>query len=230
MKFYGMQKMTLLDYPGYVACTLFTGGCNFRCPFCHNALLVLDLDEKYTIPEEEVLAFLKKRQGLLDGVCVTGGEPLINKDIGDFLSKVKELGFKIKLDTNGTNPSLLKELVSQNLVDYVAVDIKNSPEKYAETVGLKSFDMSTINETVNFLMTGSVDYEFRTTVTKQFHTEKSMEEAARFIRGAKRYFLQNFVDSGNLIGSGITGQSKEEMEKLLAVVKKYVPDSCLRGI
>lgn len=230
MKFYGMQKMTLLDYPGYVACTLFTGGCNFRCPFCHNALLVLDLDENYTISEEEVLAFLKKRQGLLDGVCVTGGEPLINKDIGDFLSKVKELGFKIKLDTNGTNPALLKELVSQNLVDYVAVDIKNSPEKYAETVGLKSFDMSTINETVNFLMTGSVDYEFRTTVTKQFHTEKSMEEAARFIRGAKRYFLQNFVDSGNLIGSGITGQSKEEMEKLLAVVKKYVPDSCLRGI
>ena len=230
MKFYGMQKMTLLDYPGYVACTLFTGGCNFRCPFCHNALLVLDLDENYTIPEEEVLAFLKKRQGLLDGVCVTGGEPLINKDIGDFLSKVKELGFKIKLDTNGTNPALLKELVSQKLVDYVAVDIKNSPEKYAETVGLKSFDMSTINQTVNFLMTGSVDYEFRTTVTKQFHTEKSMEEAARFIRGAKRYFLQNFVDSGNLIGSGITGQSKEEMEKLLAVVKKYVPDSCLRGI
>ena len=230
MKFYGMQKMTLLDYPGYVACTLFTGGCNFRCPFCHNALLVLDLDENYTITEEEVLAFLKKRQGLLDGVCVTGGEPLINKDIGDFLSKVKELGFKIKLDTNGTNPALLKELVSQNLVDYVAVDIKNSPEKYAETVGLKSFDMSSINETVNFLMTGSVDYEFRTTVTKQFHTEKSMEEAARFIRGAKRYFLQNFVDSGNLIGSGITGQSKEEMEKLLSVVKKYVPDSCLRGI
>lgn len=230
MKFYGMQKMTLLDYPGYVACTLFTGGCNFRCPFCHNALLVLDLDENYTISEEEVLAFLKKRQGLLDGVCVTGGEPLINKDIGDFLSKVKELGFKIKLDTNGTNPALLKELVSQNLVDYVAVDIKNSPEKYAETVGLKSFDMSTINETVNFLMSGCVDYEFRTTVTKQFHTEKSMEEAARFIRGAKRYFLQNFVDSGNLIGSGITGQSKEEMEKLLAVVKKYVPDSCLRGI
>ncbi len=230
MKFYGMQKMTLLDYPGYVACTLFTGGCNFRCPFCHNALLVLDLDENYTIPEEEVLAFLKKRQGLLDGVCVTGGEPLINKDIGDFLSKVKELGFKIKLDTNGTNPALLKELVSQNLVDYVAVDIKNSPEKYAETVGLKSFDMSTINETVNFLMSGCVDYEFRTTVTKQFHTEKSMEEAARFIRGAKRYFLQNFVDSGNLIGSGITGQSKEEMEKLLAAVKKYVSDSCLRGI
>jgi anaerobic ribonucleoside-triphosphate reductase activating protein len=230
MKFYGMQKMTLLDYPGYVACTLFTGGCNFRCPFCHNALLVLDLDENYTIPEEEVLAFLKKRQGLLDGVCVTGGEPLINKDIGDFLSKVKELGFKIKLDTNGTNPALLKELVSQKLVDYVAVDIKNSPEKYAETVGLKSFDMSTINQTVNFLMSGCVDYEFRTTVTKQFHTEKSMEEAARFIRGAKRYFLQNFVDSGNLIGSGITGQSKEEMEKLLAVVKKYVPDSCLRGI
>lgn len=230
MKFYGMQKMTLLDYPGYVACTLFTGGCNFRCPFCHNALLVLDLDENYTIPEEEVLAFLKKRQGLLDGVCVTGGEPLINKDIGDFLSKVKELGFKIKLDTNGTNPALLKELVSQKLVDYVAVDIKNSPEKYAETVGLKSFDMSTINETVNFLMNGCVDYEFRTTVTKQFHTEKSMEEAARFIRGAKRYFLQNFVDSGNLIGSGITGQSKEEMEKLLTVVKKYVPDSCLRGI
>lgn len=230
MKFYGMQKMTLLDYPGYVACTLFTGGCNFRCPFCHNALLVLDLDENYTIPEEEVLAFLKKRQGLLDGVCVTGGEPLINKDIGDFLSKVKELGFKIKLDTNGTNPALLKELVSQNLVDYVAVDIKNSPEKYAETVGLKSFDMSPINQTVKFLMSGCVDYEFRTTVTKQFHTEKSMEEAARFIKGAKRYFLQNFVDSGNLIGSGITGQSKEEMEKLLAVVKKHVPDSCLRGI
>lgn len=230
MKFYGMQKMTLLDYPGYVACTLFTGGCNFRCPFCHNALLVTELDDNYTIEEEEVLAFLKKRQGLLDGVCITGGEPLINKNIGDFLAKVKALGFKIKLDTNGTNPTLLKELVNDNLVDYVAVDIKNSPEKYAETVGLKNFDMSPVVETINFLRSGAVDYEFRTTVTEQFHTVESIESAARLIEGAKRYFLQGFVDSGNLIGSGITGKSKEEMEKMLSVAKKYVPDSSLRGI
>ena len=160
MKFYGIQKLTLLDYPGNLACTLFTGGCNFRCPFCHNALLVTELDENYVIDEEEVLAFLEKRKGRLDGVCVTGGEPLINKNIGDFLEKVKALGFKIKLDTNGTNPALLKNLVSRGLVDYAAMDIKNSPEKYAATVGLEKLDMSQIEESVAFLLSDAVDYEF----------------------------------------------------------------------
>ena len=166
MKFYGIQKMTLLDYPEHVACTLFTGGCNFRCPFCHNALLVTELDGNCVISEEEVLAFLGKRRGLLDGVCVTGGEPLINHDIGEFLQKVKALGFKVKLDTNGTNPGLLKALVAANLVDYVAMDVKNSPEKYALTVGLETLDMEPVEESIRFLLGGTVDYEFRTTVAK----------------------------------------------------------------
>lgn len=230
MKFYGIQKLTLLDYPGNLACTLFTGGCNFRCPFCHNALLVTELDENYVIDEEEVLAFLEKRKGRLDGVCVTGGEPLINKNIGDFLEKVKALGFKIKLDTNGTNPALLKNLVSRGLVDYVAMDIKNSPEKYAATVGLEKLDMSQVEESVAFLLSDAVDYEFRTTVTRQFHSAEDIEKAALFIKGAKRYFLQSFVDSGNLIGSGITGVEKEEMEKMQSAAQKYVPDTRLRGI
>ena len=230
MKFYGIQKMTLLDYPEHVACTLFTGGCNFRCPFCHNALLVTELDGSCVIPEEEVLAFLGKRRGLLDGVCVTGGEPLMNRDIGEFLQKVKDLGFKVKLDTNGTNPGLLKALVAANLVDYVAMDVKNSPEKYALTVGLETLDFAPVEESIKFLLGGAVDYEFRTTVAKQFHTPDDIEDAARLISGAKRYFLQAFNDSGNLIGSGITGVDEEEMRVMCEKAKKYVENTALRGI
>lgn len=230
MQIHGFQKMTLLDYPGKVAATVFTGGCNFRCPFCHNALLVTELAQAPVIPEEEVLAHLEKKRRLLDGVAVTGGEPLLQKDLPAFLEKLKQMGYPVKLDTNGSFPDRLKELVKAGLADYVAVDIKNCPEKYAETVGVPDFDLTPVRETVDFLLSGAVDYEFRTTVVRAFHTAEDIEKAAAWIRGARRYFLQNFVDSGNLIRPGLTGVSPEEMEEMASRARAILPDVALRGV
>lgn len=230
MVLHGFQKMTLLDFPGRVACTVFTGGCNFRCPFCHNALLVTQLNESERYSEDEILDFLKKRVGLLDGVAITGGEPLISDDILFFAEKVKNLGFAVKLDSNGSYPERLERAVNEGLVDYVAMDIKNSKELYAETAGLSFFDIAPIERSVSFLMEEKVDYEFRTTVVNGFHTVESIENAAKWIAGAKRYFLQNFIDSGCLIGDGITGVSKEEMVLMREAAVKYVPSVELRGI
>ena len=230
MVLHGFQKMTLLDFPGKVACTVFTGGCNFRCPFCHNALLVTELSQSEHYSEDEILNFLKKRKGLLDGVAVTGGEPLISDDVLFFMEKVKELGFAVKLDTNGSYPERLKKAVESGLADYVAMDIKNSKELYAETAGLSFFDIEPIEESVDFLLKGNVDFEFRTTVVNGFHTVESIEAAAKWISGAPRYFLQNFIDSGCLIGEGITGVSKDEMLKMKNAAARFVPNTELRGI
>lgn len=230
MKLHGFQKMTLLDYPGKVACTVFTGGCNFRCPFCHNALLVTELDEAEVYDEDEIIEFLKKRKGLLDGVAVTGGEPLISDEIIPFIRRIKDEGFAVKLDTNGSYPERLKRIVNEGLVDYVAMDIKNSKELYAETAGLPKFDISKIEESVSFLLEGNVDYEFRTTVVRQFHTVQSIAAAAEWISGAKRYFLQGFIDSGNLISGGMSGVDKEDMEKMREAASQFVPNTSLRGI
>ena len=230
MKFHGFQKMTLLDFPGKVACTVFTGGCNFRCPFCHNALLVTQLSDTETYDGEEILAYLKKRRGLLDGIAVTGGEPLINDEIIEFIRSVKAEGFSVKLDTNGSFPERLKFLVNENLVDYVAMDIKNSRELYAATAGVSSLRIEKIDESVSFLLEGKVDYEFRTTVVNEFHTVESIAEAAKWIKGARRYFLQNFIDSGNLIGNGISGVPKVEMEKMREAASHFVPETAIRGI
>ena len=222
--------MTLLDFPGKVACTVFTGGCNFRCPFCHNALLVTELPENPDYTVDEILAFLKKRSGLLDGVAITGGEPLINPDIGDFIRSIRRLGYSVKLDTNGSYPDRLKSLVAEGLIDYVAMDIKNCREKYAETVGLKSLELSRIEESVDFLKSGAVDYEFRTTVVKEFHTVEDIRSAAEWIKGAKRYFLQNFVDSGNLIDSSMSGVDKSVMLEMQRAAADFVPKTEIRGI
>ncbi len=222
--------MTLLDFPGKVACTVFTGGCNFRCPFCHNALLVTELPENPDYTVDEILAFLKKRSGLLDGVAITGGEPLINPDIGDFIRSIRRLGYSVKLDTNGSYPDRLKSLVAEGLIDYVAMDIKNCREKYAETVGLKSLELSRIEENVDFLKSGVVDYEFRTTVVKEFHTVEDIRSAAEWIKGAKRYFLQNFVDSGNLIDSSMSGVDKSVMLEMKRAAADFVPKTEIRGI
>lgn len=222
--------MTLLDFPGKVACTVFTGGCNFRCPFCHNALLVTKLPEKPDYTEDEILSFLEKRIGLLDGVAITGGEPLLNPDIADFIRKIRDMGYAVKLDTNGSFPERLKAIVSEGLVDYVAMDIKNRREKYAETVGLKNLDLSKIEESVEFLKSGAVDYEFRTTVVKQFHTVEDIRAAAEWISGVKRYFLQNFVDSGELICEEVCGVDKETMLKMKSVAADFVPQTEIRGI
>ena len=222
--------MTLLDFPGKVACTVFTGGCNFRCPFCHNALLVTKLPEKPDYSEDEILSFLEKRTGLLDGVAITGGEPLLNPDIADFIRKIRDMGYAVKLDTNGSSPERLKAIVGEGLVDYVAMDIKNRREKYAETVGLKNLDLSKIEESVEFLKSGAVDYEFRTTVVKQFHTVEDIRAAAEWISGAKRYFLQNFVDSGELICEEVCGVDKETMLKMKSAAADFVPQTEIRGI
>lgn len=230
MKFYGLQKLTLLDYPQKTACTIFTGGCNFRCPFCHNALLVTEIDNSKTYSEEYILEFLSKRTGLLDGVCITGGEPLMHRDIADFIRKVKDMGYKVKLDTNGTFPEMLEMLVSRKLVDYVAMDIKNCKEKYAETAGVDGINLSDIEKSINILKTSDIDYEFRTTVVKEFHTEEDIRSIAEWIQGAKRYFLQNFEDSGNLIGHNMCAVSKEVLEGMKTAAKAFVENTQTRGV
>ena len=227
LKINGFQKMTLLDFPGKVACTVFTGGCNFRCPFCHNSRLVNNTAQ--LIDEAEVLAFLEKRRGLLDGVCITGGEPLLQSDIGSFMLKLKQMGYAVKLDTNGSFPDRLKKLVSEGIVDYVAMDVKNSPEKYALTAGNDNVSVESVKESIEFLLTDAVDYEFRTTVVKNFHRIEDIREAARSISGAKRYFLQYFVDSGEVLESGLEPVSKEIMEKMRDEAAVFVASAEIRG-
>ena len=227
----GLQKLTLLDYPGKVACTVFTGGCNFRCPFCHNASLVLPQRLTQDITEEEVLAFLKKRSGMLDGVAVTGGEPLLHADIAPFLRKVRDLGYKIKLDTNGSFPDRLEQLIREGLVDRVAMDIKNSPAQYAVTAGIAGFDITPIMKSRDLLLSGVVEAEFRTTVVKGLHTRESLMEAAKWITGASEYYLQQFKDSGDILdGSTLSAFNSEEMLALAEAVRPYVPSVQVRGV
>lgn len=226
----GLQKLTLLDYPGKVACTIFTAGCNFRCPFCHNASLVIDTYKNQEIPEEELFSFLKKRTGVLDGVCVTGGEPLIQQGIEDLLLKIKELGYAVKLDTNGSFPDKLRRLVEQGLVDYVAMDIKNSQESYGKTIGIEEYDIENVNRSVQYLLRGNVPYEFRTTVVQELHRRSDFESIGRWIEGAQHYYLQQFVDSGDIIQPGLHGYNKDIMNQALEIVRKRVPTAELRGL
>ena len=230
MNIQGIQKLTLLDYPEHVACTIFTGGCNFRCPFCHNALLVTENFGSSKLSEDEILSFLKKRIGILDGVCITGGEPLLNSDIGDFLKKIKELGYPVKLDTNGSFPERLEALIDEKLVDYVAMDIKNSKEKYGITVRKPNFDISPILRSVEILKKGRVPFEFRTTVTLEYHNESDMIEIAKWLVGTEKYFLQNFVDSGELIDKNVHGHDKNSMKSMLCAVREFIPNAELRGL
>ena len=225
----GLQKLTLLDFPGKVACTVFTAGCNLRCPFCHNSELVLPERNPPRMAGEELLRFLSRRQGVLEGVCITGGEPLLQRELPQLLRSIKDLGFAVKLDTNGTFPAMLKELVADGLVDYVAMDIKNSPARYGETVGIPNFDLSGVKESVDFLLSGAVEYEFRTTVCQQFHDEACFEDIGRWLTGAKRYALQEFKDSGDILSGGLTPCTKEQMHAFLSVVKARVPGAFLRG-
>ena len=228
MEIGGLQKMTLLDYPGKVACTVFLPGCNLRCPYCHNSCLVVP--EKITegFPEEELLSFLRRRRGKLDGVCITGGEPTIHKELPDLIEKIRSLGFLIKLDTNGSNPKMLEELINGGLLDYAAMDIKNSPALYGKTCGGISV-RDQAEKSMALLKEGPIDFEFRTTVCRPFHTEVSMEELAQWIAGEEKYFLQNFEDSGDLIGSGMGPFSEEELEAFLKIARAYVPAAQIRG-
>lgn len=230
MRFFGMQKLTLLDYPGKMACTLFTGGCNFRCPFCQNSDLVFLPENRAEIKEEDVLSYLKKRQGVLEGVCISGGEPLLHEELEGFLRQVKSLGYQVKIDTNGCFLERLKELIDLGLVDYVAMDIKNCKEAYGDTVGMKMIDIEKIEECVDYLKSANIDYEFRTTLVKEFHNEERMKKIASWIQGAKHYYLQNFVDGPSVIQQGLHGFDKEELEHFKKIVEPYVEHVEIRGI
>ena len=230
MKIHGLQKLTLLDFPGKTACTVFTAGCNFRCPFCHNAALVTHIDADAYMDDEEFFAFLKKRTGLLDGVAITGGEPTVAPGLMEFMERVHAEGFSVKLDTNGTRPDMLREIIRRGLADYVAMDIKNSPEGYAATVGIPGFRLDPIRESVDILKEGAVPFEFRTTVTGNFHTPVDFEAIGQWLAGEEPYFLQNFKDSGDLIDPEIKGKTPQQMEELLSIVKKYLPNAEIRGL
>lgn len=216
-----VQKFSAVDYPGLLCATVFTPGCNLRCPFCHNGSLVLGSEPD--LREEVVFDFLETRKNKLDAVCLSGGEPLLQKDAQEFFRKVKEMGFKTKLDTNGTKPAYLKELLESGLVDYVAMDIKNSPGKYAETVGVKAFNLSDIYKSIEVLKASGVEHEFRTTVTKTFHNKESLLEAAEMIDGASVWYLQTFRESENLIDPTVEGYSEEEMKSLFDSLRESVP-------
>ena len=230
IRFYGLQKLTLLDYPGKMACTVFTGGCNFRCPFCHNRSLVFLNENDSEISVSDILEYLETRKKILDGVCITGGEPLLHKGIFDFIRKVKELGLLVKLDTNGSNHEALKLLIEEGLVDYVAMDIKGCPEKYAETIGLEHYDMSEVTLSKDLLLEGHVDYEFRTTVVAQFHEVADFEKIGRWIEGAKNYYLQNFEDHGTCIREGLSEVGIDVLEQMKAAAAPYVEHIEIRGI
>ena len=229
MVIHGLQKLTLLDYPGHTACTVFTGACNWRCPFCHNATLVLDPHSQPVIGEEELFSFLKKRRGLLDGVAVTGGEPTLQKDLPDFLSRIRDAGFATKLDTNGSNPAMLREILRRGLADYVAMDIKTSREHYGTVTGCGGADIAAVEESAALLMENRVDFEFRTTLVRELHSPDDLRAIGEWLCGDEKYFLQAFKDSGDILGGRFSAFSGAEMQELRQIVLPFLPRCELRG-
>ena len=230
MKIQGIQKLTLLDFPDRTACTVFTGGCNMRCPFCHNASLVLRPGENPALSEQELIAFLKKRQGILDGVAITGGEPLMQHDLREFIVQVRALGYAVKLDTNGSYPDRLAALIYEGLLDYVAMDVKNCREKYALTTGVPHFDITPVEQSIALLRASGVPFELRTTVVKELHTARDIAAMGEWLAGDHAHYLQGFIDSGDLIGKGLSGYDKNQMQDLVNVLKAYIPRAQARGV
>lgn len=226
MEIAGLQKTTLLDYPGKVACTVFLSGCNFRCPFCQNSEILTGSGGEQ-IPEEELFAFLERRRGILDGVCVSGGEPLLG-DVAPLLERIKGLGYSVKIDTNGAFPEKLKELYGRGLIDFVAMDIKNSPQKYEKTAGVR-VDTGKIKESAAFLMECGVGYEFRTTVVKQLHAGEDFVRIGQWLRGAKAYFLQTFRDTETVLRPGLTPCTEAEMQAFKRLLLPFIPNARIRG-
>lgn len=223
----GLQKLTLLDFPGRVGCTIFMAGCNFRCPFCHNASLVVK-NGGYAIPEEEIFDFLEKRRGRLSGVCISGGEPTLQPDLIPFIKRVRDMGYAVKLDTNGYRPEVLSELISGGLVDYIAMDIKTSRERYSAVAGV-DIDISKIEESADMIMRSGIDYEFRTTVVKELHSAEDFTNIGNWLSGANAFFLQSFADSGDCIKSGLNGYDKNGLCDLLNLLKVKIPSAKIRG-
>ena len=221
MKIGGLQKLTLLDYPGRLACTVFLGGCNMRCPFCHNGDIVLGGGDE--ISERELIAFLASRVGRLEGVCVSGGEPTIQPDLPDLLAKIKSMGFLVKLDTNGTRPEVIRELIARGLVDYVAMDVKNSPEKYAKTAGLSSFNFSAVAESIKTISLSGLDHEFRTTVTAELHSAEDIRAICSILHRDAKYYLQPYRDEGEIIKKGLSTPTDEQILALLSAAREVLP-------
>lgn len=229
MQIHGLNKTTLLDYPEHVAATLFTGNCNFRCPFCHNGELVVCPDTQPVMPEDEIFAFLKKRKGVLQGICITGGEPTLQKELPDFIRRVKEMGYLVKLDTNGYRPEVLEELVGAGLLDYIAMDIKASKEGYAQAAGVE-IDISRIDRSTECIRRSGVRYEFRTTVVKELHTAETFEAIGEWLGGSRAYYLQQFRNEETNLCKGMSPCTKEEMEAFARILKKHMQTVCVRGM
>ena len=232
MNIAGLQKMTLLDFPGKVACTVFFQGCNFRCPFCHNSDLLPGQGQPL-MDDQELLDFLQKRKGLLDGVCITGGEPTLQAQLMELMRRIKELGYAVKLDTNGSRPQVLRQLVEAGVVDYVAMDIKNSREEYSKTAGMNESLLPQVEESIRYLLSGAVDYEFRTTVAKPLHTAASIEAMGNWVAQwgkPKRWYLQCYMDRESVLGSGLSAPGKEEMERYCKILGLYTEAISLRGM
>jgi len=230
MQIHGFQKTTLLDFPGRVACTIFTGSCNFRCPFCQNSGLVLHPDEEPAIPEEDIISFLKKRSGILDGVCITGGEPTLQRDLPDFIKKIKALGYQVKLDTNGYLPDVLKNLCESGLIDYVAMDIKSSRETYSRASGIPDPDIRKIEDSASYLMNSGISYEFRTTVVRELHTASDFRNIGEWLAGCSAYYLQSYKDSELVMAKGLSAFSPDELRAFIEILRPWIPNVSLRGI
>ena len=230
LKIFGHEKLSLVDYPNILSSVIFTGGCNFRCPFCHNKQLVFLNENLNEINSLDILDFIKKRKNVIDGICISGGEPLIHPGLADFLRQIKEFGLKIKLDTNGSLPSKLNDLIKENLVDYVAMDIKNSKEKYAMTIDIENFDISPIQESINLLMNSQIDYEFRTTFVKEFHNGEDVKQIGQWLKGAKKYYIQSFKDNDNVIRRGLSSFNKNDLIEFKNILNEYINDVEIRGV
>lgn len=224
----GYNKTTLLDYPGRVAATVFTGGCNFRCPFCHNKDLLDANISMNAIDEEYVFEHLKKRRNVLNGVCITGGEPTLQKDLEEFIHKIRNIGYEVKLDTNGSNPEVLKKLLDEKLINYVAMDIKNTYEKYAITAGTESHYIGKIRESIDILLSCEVDYEFRTTIVKELHVKEDIINITKMIKGARKYFLQGYVESPNVLEKRFSAYTRDELTDIIKDIKDI--NIMVRGI
>ncbi len=225
----GFEKFSMVDYEGYIACTVFSGGCNFRCPFCHNAPLVIGDISAQEIGEKDVLDYLLKRKGLVDGVVVSGGEPTLQKDLKEFIIKVRDMGYKVKLDTNGTNPLVIRQLIDEGLIDYVAMDIKNCKEKYPLTIGTERVNIADIEESVELLKSTNIDTEFRTTLIKEMHTDEDMRKIASWINGGKSYYMQHYKDNDGCIAHGFSEVSKNDVERYKKYFEGKVEKIGIRG-
>jgi pyruvate formate lyase activating enzyme len=229
MRISGLEKMSLVDYDGKVCATIFTGGCNFLCPFCQNSPLVIDFKAQPVIDEEYIFDYLTKRKGILDGLCISGGEPTLQPDLIPFIERVKSLGYAVKLDTNGTNPDLIKTLHENGLVDYFAMDIKNDIEHYAQIIGFDKYDTKKVEQSVDYFVCNNVDYEFRTTLVSEFHQLENITAIGEWLKGASKYFLQKFKDTGSCIASGLSAVSDADVIKYLSTLKKTIKNVHARG-